>query len=71
MRLWYSNFWKYSYTGLGGRFLRKTGKLNRMVQPQKLQCPRQELNLRTWFRRPVLYPLSYGDSAQIIAQSSI
>ena len=25
------------------------------------QCPRQELNLRTWFRRPVLYPLSYGD----------
>ncbi len=25
------------------------------------KCPRQELNLRTWFRRPVLYPLSYGD----------
>jgi hypothetical protein len=23
--------------------------------------PRQELNLRAWFRRPVLYPLSYGD----------
>ena len=22
-------------------------------------CPRQELNLRTWFRKPTLYPLSY------------
>src|SRR5204863_8264470 len=28
---------------------------------QEPKCPRQELNLRTWFRRPVLYPLSYGD----------
>ena len=23
-------------------------------------CPRQDSNLRTRFRRPVLYPLSYG-----------
>jgi hypothetical protein len=23
------------------------------------RCPRQELNLRTWLRRPMLYPLSY------------
>ena len=22
--------------------------------------PRQESNLRTWFRKPLLYPLSYG-----------
>ena len=22
-------------------------------------CPRQESNLRTWLRRPMLYPLSY------------
>jgi hypothetical protein len=24
------------------------------------ECPRQESNLRTWLRRPMLYPLSYG-----------
>jgi hypothetical protein len=24
------------------------------------RCPRQDSNLRTRFRRPVLYPLSYG-----------
>ena len=23
-------------------------------------CPRQDSNLRTWFRKPLLYPLSYG-----------
>ncbi len=28
---------------------------------EKVECPRQESNLRAWFRRPVLYPLSYGD----------
>jgi hypothetical protein len=27
------------------------------------QCPRQELNLRTRFRKPLLYPLSYGGEA--------
>ncbi len=26
----------------------------------KQECPRQESNLRTWLRRPMLYPLSYG-----------
>src|SRR2546426_9483813 len=25
-----------------------------------IQCPRQESNLRTRFRKPLLYPLSYG-----------
>jgi hypothetical protein len=24
-----------------------------------VECPRQESNLRTWLRRPMLYPLSY------------
>src|SRR5207248_6563728 len=24
------------------------------------ECPRQESNLGTWFRKPLLYPLSYG-----------
>jgi hypothetical protein len=24
------------------------------------RCPREDSNLRPWFRRPVLYPLSYG-----------
>ena len=26
-------------------------------------CPRQESNLRTWLRRPMLYPLSYEGGA--------
>gem|GEM_PF-2798441 len=30
-------------------------KLNKIPK-----CPRQESNLRTWLRRPMLYPLSYG-----------
>ena len=25
-------------------------------------CPQKDSNLRTWLRRPVLYPLSYGGS---------
>jgi hypothetical protein len=28
-----------------------------------LACPQKDSNLRTWLRRPVLYPLSYGGSA--------
>jgi CheY-like chemotaxis protein len=31
------------------------------------QCPREDSNLRTWFRRPVLYPLSYGGPPFIVA----
>jgi hypothetical protein len=27
------------------------------------ECPRQESNLRTRFRKPLLYPLSYGGLA--------
>jgi hypothetical protein len=27
-----------------------------------LECPQKDSNLRTWLRRPVLYPLSYGGS---------
>ncbi len=23
-------------------------------------CPQEDSNLRAWFRRPMLYPLSYG-----------
>ena len=26
------------------------------------KCPQKDSNLRTWLRRPVLYPLSYGGS---------
>ena len=29
---------------------------------QCLECPQKDSNLRTWLRRPVLYPLSYGGS---------
>src|ERR1700758_3939400 len=28
-----------------------------------LGCPQKDSNLRTWLRRPVLYPLSYGGQA--------
>src|SRR5439155_4485062 len=31
------------------------------------QCPRQESNLRTRFRKPLLYPLSYGGAGTTIA----
>src|SRR5579871_5579459 len=28
----------------------------------RVSCPQKDSNLRTWLRRPVLYPLSYGGS---------
>ncbi len=34
-----------------------------------LWCPRQESNLRTWIRNPMLYPLSYGgEMKRVIAR---
>ena len=27
--------------------------------------PRQDSNLRTWFRKPLLYPLSYGGAGGV------
>ena len=33
---------------------------------QRQQCPRHESNMRTRFRKPLLYPLSYGGSADIL-----
>ena len=30
----------------------------------EMECPRQESNLRTRFRKPLLYPLSYGGRTQ-------
>ena len=30
------------------------------------KCPRQESNLRTRFRKPMLYPLSYGSATSLI-----
>jgi hypothetical protein len=35
-----------------------------------LQCPRPESNQRTRFRKPMLYPLSYGGGMQRLAGSS-
>jgi hypothetical protein len=35
-----------------------------------VRCPRQESNLRTRFRKPVLYPLSYGGSAGVMKQNA-
>ena len=34
-------------------------------KPQNLRCPRQESNLRSRFRKPMLYPLSYGGVAEM------
>lgn len=31
----------------------------RSQSEERFWCPRQESNLRPWFRRPMLYPLSY------------
>ena len=31
-----------------------------------VKYPRQDSNLRTWFRKPLLYPLSYGGIAMRI-----
>src|SRR4051794_1066376 len=30
------------------------------IRRRSAECPRQESNLGTWFRKPLLYPLSYG-----------
>ncbi len=32
------------------------------AQAKTQKCPQKDSNLRTWLRRPVLYPLSYGGS---------
>jgi hypothetical protein len=37
--------------------------VNRITGRRIYRCPRQELNLCTRFRKPLLYPLSYGGSA--------
>src|SRR5581483_1372714 len=45
---------KYNFTAI---------RRNQLVQEKRGndKRPRQELNLRTRLRRPMLYPLSYGD----------
>jgi hypothetical protein len=35
-----------------------------LVSPLQTGCPRQDSNLRTRLRRPLLYPLSYGGSGR-------
>jgi hypothetical protein len=41
--------------------------LNRLVSVELWRCPRQDSNLRTRFRRPVLYPLSYGGHRTVLS----
>jgi hypothetical protein len=41
-----------------------------LVALEKTKCPRQESNLRTWLRRPMLYPLSYEGIQGIFACSA-
>ena len=35
-------------------------------QIQREWYPRRESNLRTWFRKPLLYPLSYGGTKIVV-----
>jgi hypothetical protein len=42
---------------------------NRTLSIQMLfECPRQDSNLRTRFRKPLLYPLSYGSIASFFVR---
>ena len=38
------------------------GACSEATSPVFTECPRPELNQRTRFRKPLLYPLSYGGS---------
>src|SRR5207253_9492511 len=51
---------------LRSRTLRRRHPQSRLI-PTTRRCPRQELNLRTRFRKPLLYPLSYGGAGTTIA----
>jgi hypothetical protein len=33
------------------------------------ECPRHESNMRTRFRKPLLYPLSYGGARDIVPRA--
>ena len=35
-----------------------------VVKPVTRWSPQQDSNLRTWFRKPMLYPLSYGGDSR-------
>jgi hypothetical protein len=37
-------------------------EVSRTASNVSSRCPQKDSNLRTWLRRPVLYPLSYGGS---------
>lgn len=40
--------------------------VNRMIVLVEAKCPRQDSNLRTRLRRPLLYPLSYGGVSAVL-----
>ena len=45
---------------MGHRMDNLSNDLSRMAPDQVVSCPRKDSNLRTRFRKPTLYPLSYG-----------
>jgi hypothetical protein len=45
-----------------GRAVEETHAERNRPEHRLNRCPRQESNLRTRFRKPLLYPLSYGGS---------
>ena len=49
-----------SAAGKRGKML--NAKMNGTISISGSKRPQQDSNLRTWLRRPVLYPLSYGGS---------
>jgi hypothetical protein len=48
----------------------RLAEANRTNPNTRSRCPQKDSNLRTWLRRPVLYPLSYGGATQKGYQSS-
>ena len=56
-------YWRGHEATLGtdGRTL--TGPSSTTGRRSASGCPQKDSNLRTWLRRPVLYPLSYGGQA--------
>ena len=50
-----------SAPGRRGKIL--NAEVSGMISISGSRCPQKDSNLRTWLRRPVLYPLSYGGQA--------
>src|SRR5215208_809937 len=50
---------------------RATRRTDRQGTEEEVRCPRQESNLGARFRKPALYPLSYGGSGKWYVAGSV